>query len=162
MTFISKRLSPLLTRDKEEFGNMINFICEQGGVQVAAASEPPERCPVCEDEREFVNWAGQSSTTLEGLRATHRNSLAFEGSGVLGIGTEPHLAIRQRALLLRTAEGNVLWERVEVGLREAFRVRRIHRKLTRRRASGSLRRITVFVTYENVVRLLEFLGYSLK
>jgi hypothetical protein len=28
--------------------------------------------------------------------------------------------------------------------------------------SGSLRRITVFVRYENVVRLLEFFGYSLE
>ena len=89
---------------------MINFICEQCGVQFAAASEPPERCPICEDEREFVNWAGQRWTTLEGLRATHRNALSFEGSGVLGIGTEPSFAIGQRALLVRAADGNVLWD----------------------------------------------------
>ena len=72
---------------------MINFICDQCGVQFAATSEPPERRPVCEDEREFVRWPGQRWTTLEGLRATHRNSLAFEGPGVLGIGTEPTFAI---------------------------------------------------------------------
>lgn len=28
----------------------------------------------------------------------------------MGIGTEPHFAIGQRALLVRTAEGNVLWD----------------------------------------------------
>src|SRR5918997_3058938 len=56
----------------------------------------------------------------------------------------------------------VRWERVEVSLRDAFRIRRIYRKLARRKGSGSLRRITVFVRHENVVRLLEFLGYRLE
>jgi hypothetical protein len=53
----------------------------------------------------------------------------------------------------------VRWETVEVSLKAAFRIRRIYRKLARKKGSGFLRRITVFVRYENVVRLLEFLGY---
>jgi hypothetical protein len=56
----------------------------------------------------------------------------------------------------------VRWETVEVNLRDAFRIRRIYRKLTRRKGSGSLRRITVFVRHENVGRLLKFLGYCLE
>jgi hypothetical protein len=56
----------------------------------------------------------------------------------------------------------VRWEKVEVSLRDAFRIRRIYRKLARRKGSGSLRRITVFVRYENVVRLLKFLSYCLE
>ncbi len=56
----------------------------------------------------------------------------------------------------------VRWETVEVSLRDAFRIRRIYRKLARRKGSGSLRRITVFVRYENVGRLLEFLGYRVE
>jgi hypothetical protein len=56
----------------------------------------------------------------------------------------------------------VRWQEVEVSLRDAFRIRRIYRKLARRKGSGSLRRITVFVRYENVVRLLEVLGYCLE
>ena len=56
----------------------------------------------------------------------------------------------------------VRWETVQVSLRDAFRIRRIYRKLARRKGSGSLRRITVFVRHENVVRLLEFLGYRLE
>jgi hypothetical protein len=54
------------------------------------------------------------------------------------------------------------WETVEVSLRDAFRIRRIYRKLARRKSSGSLRRITVFIRHENVLRLLEFLGYQLE
>jgi hypothetical protein len=54
------------------------------------------------------------------------------------------------------------WETVEVSLRDAFKIRRIYRKLARRKGSGSLRCITVFVRYENVIRLLQFLGYCLE
>jgi hypothetical protein len=56
----------------------------------------------------------------------------------------------------------IRWETAEVNLRDAFRIRRIYRKLVRRKGSGSLRRITVFVRHENVLRLLEFLGYHLE
>jgi hypothetical protein len=56
----------------------------------------------------------------------------------------------------------VRWETVQDSLRDAFRIRRIYRKLAKRRGSAYLRRITVFVRYENVVRLLKFLGYRLE
>jgi hypothetical protein len=56
----------------------------------------------------------------------------------------------------------VRWERVEVSLRDAFKIRRIYRKLARKKGSGSLHSITVFVRHENVVRLLEYLGYCLE
>jgi hypothetical protein len=56
----------------------------------------------------------------------------------------------------------VRWETAQVSLRDALRIRRIYRKLARRKGSGFLRRITVFVRYGNVVRLLEFLGYRLE
>jgi hypothetical protein len=52
----------------------------------------------------------------------------------------------------------VRWETTKVSLRDALRIRRIYRKLARRKGSGSLCCITVFVRYENVVRLLDFLG----
>ena len=56
----------------------------------------------------------------------------------------------------------VQWETAQVSFRDAFKIRRIYRKLARRKGSGSLHRITVFVRYENVVRLLKFLGYCLE
>jgi hypothetical protein len=56
----------------------------------------------------------------------------------------------------------VRWETTKLSLRDAFKIRRIYRKLAKRKGSGSLRRITVFIRYENVVRLLEFLGYQLE
>jgi hypothetical protein len=56
----------------------------------------------------------------------------------------------------------VRWETVKVSLKCAFRIRRVYRKLAKRKGSGSLRRITVFVRHENVLRLLRFLGYCLE
>jgi hypothetical protein len=56
----------------------------------------------------------------------------------------------------------VRWETAEVSLRDAFKIRRIYRKLANRKGSGSLHRVTVFVRHENVVRLLEFFGYRLE
>jgi hypothetical protein len=56
----------------------------------------------------------------------------------------------------------VRWETAQVSLRDAFRIRRTYRKLARRKSGGSLCCITVFVRYENVVRLLDFLGYRLE
>jgi hypothetical protein len=56
----------------------------------------------------------------------------------------------------------VQWKTVKVSLKEAFMIRRIYRRLARRKSSWSLHRMTVFVMYENVVRLLEFLGYQVE
>jgi hypothetical protein len=56
----------------------------------------------------------------------------------------------------------VRWETVQVSLKDAYRIRRIYRKLAKRKRSGSLHSITVFVRHESVVRLLDFLGYRLK
>jgi hypothetical protein len=56
----------------------------------------------------------------------------------------------------------VRWKTVKISFQDALRIRRIYRRLARRRGSGSLHRVIVFVRYENVVRRLEFLGYCLE
>jgi hypothetical protein len=53
----------------------------------------------------------------------------------------------------------VTWETVRISLKDAYRIRRIYRRLAKMRGRGHLHRLTVFVRHENVVRLLEFLGY---
>jgi hypothetical protein len=56
----------------------------------------------------------------------------------------------------------IRWEKVAVSVQNAFRIRRIYRKLAGKKGSGYLHSITVFVRHENVVRLLAFLGYHLE
>ncbi len=53
----------------------------------------------------------------------------------------------------------VRWETVEVSFGDTSRIRRAYRRLAKMRGTGHLRRLTVFVRHENVLRLLAFLGY---
>jgi hypothetical protein len=89
---------------------MENFICVQCGTQFAESAQPPPSCPICEDERQFVRHTGQAWTTLKQLAADHHNQLKEEAPHLLGIGTEPEFAIGQRALLLQSPGGNLLWD----------------------------------------------------
>ena len=89
---------------------MPNFICTTCGTQFAETETPPAHCLICEDVRQYVAPSGQEWSTLAQLRRKHRNSWREYEPDVFGIGTEPEFAIGQRALLLRTAEGNFLWD----------------------------------------------------
>jgi hypothetical protein len=89
---------------------MTAFICETCGVQHAPGERPPERCAVCEDERQYLGWEGQRWTTLARLRQRHQADVREEEPGLLGIGMRPPFAIGQRALLIRAPAGNVLWD----------------------------------------------------
>lgn len=91
-----------------------NFICIECGTQFQERRDPPPRCPVCEDERQYVRWEGQAWTTLDELRSDHENRFEPEGDGLIGIGTEPSFAIGQRALLVQGRGGNVLWDCVSL------------------------------------------------
>src|ERR1700704_4505982 len=87
----------------------VSYICATCGVQFSPSADPPEQCPICEDERQYIGWSGQLWTTLDELRVKHKNQLR-DDLGLVGIGTQPSFAIGQRALLVRTPEGNLLWD----------------------------------------------------
>ncbi len=40
------------------------WTCEQCGAQFPESPVPPRSCPICEDERQYVNWKGQTWLTL--------------------------------------------------------------------------------------------------
>ena len=82
-------------------------------MQFASTVEVPESCPICEDERQYVGWGGQQWTTLEELRTKHHNHVR-DDAGLIGIGTEPSFAIGQRALIVPSAQGNVMWDCITV------------------------------------------------
>ncbi|GAQ82012.1 hypothetical protein KFL_000970380 [Klebsormidium nitens] len=87
------------------------FVCETCNVQYApSATPPPGNCPVCADERQYVPQSGQRWTTLAKLGSGHRNAFQRMEPQLLGIGTEPKSGIGQRALLVSTKEGNLLWD----------------------------------------------------
>lgn len=85
------------------------FICETCGTQFAERQQPPTNCPICDDERQYVGWEGQRWLTMDELAQHHRLRIG-DDDGLLSIAIEPTFAIPQRALLLPTGFGNVLWE----------------------------------------------------
>jgi hypothetical protein len=89
---------------------MPSFICVTCGNQYRASEQPPADCPICEDERQYVNPAGQTWTTLEAMQREYHNIVRPLEPGLMEIGTAPKFAIGPRALLVQAPKGNVLWD----------------------------------------------------
>jgi hypothetical protein len=96
----------------EESGpaELTGFICVTCGSQHSPSAQPPAECAICTDERQYVGHGGQRWTTLAELRRERRADIREEEPGLTGIGSTPSFAIGQRALLVETEAGNVLWD----------------------------------------------------
>jgi len=89
---------------------MQTYICSTCGTQYPASAAAPERCPICEDDRQYVNAQGQQWTTPDELRAARANTLIEIEPGLTAIRSEPVFAIGQQAHLIQTPAGNLLWD----------------------------------------------------
>lgn len=89
---------------------MTHFLCTACGTQFAESVSEPNACPICQDARQYVGRGGQTWTTLDRLRRERRQSIQQVEEGLVGIGIDPSFGIGQRALLVRTPTGNVLWD----------------------------------------------------
>lgn len=87
---------------------MSQFICTACGTQFPASEKPPSQCVICEEERQYVPEGGQTWTTRDALAKSHPNKTRNYEKGITGIGGG--FAIGQRALLVQTPGGNVLWD----------------------------------------------------
>lgn len=88
------------------------YICTTCGVQYPPSVEPPSRCTICDEERQYINPKGQSWTTLEEMRdeGKYHNEILCEEDGVFSITTKPGLGIGQTAYLVQNDGYNVLWD----------------------------------------------------
>jgi glyoxylase-like metal-dependent hydrolase (beta-lactamase superfamily II) len=86
------------------------WVCKACGTQYPPSEEPPGACPICQDPRQYIP-AGEGQVWLrwDEFVGSHRVEIR-EDNGILGIGCEPEFAIGQRALLVRSTAGNVLWD----------------------------------------------------
>ncbi len=85
--------------------------CRTCAVEHPDTAEPPPTCAICSDDRQYVRPSGQRWTTLAELAAKGcSGSLEEVEPGLLGITVAPKVAIGQRALLVRTPTGNLLWD----------------------------------------------------
>lgn len=67
-------------------------------------------CTICNDERQFVPVSGQKWITLNALRESHTNKWQQHTENLFSIQTVPAFAINQRAFLITTPQGNILWD----------------------------------------------------
>ena len=79
-------------------------------MQYAPSTQPPAACPICEDERQYVPPGGQDWLTLQELQNSSSNAWRVLEPNLYEIVTTPTFAIGQRAQLLRTPAGNILWD----------------------------------------------------
>ena len=79
-------------------------------MQFAPTPQPPAECPICEDERQYVPPAGQEWVTHEELSRSNYNAWRLHEPGLFEIVTMPAFGIGQRAWLVRTPAGNILWD----------------------------------------------------
>ncbi len=90
---------------------MEKWICRTCGAQFRPSEQPPAACAICNDQRQYVVYNGQEWTTLAQMREEgFRNEFKEHEPGLIGIGTTPSFAIGERALLVQSAQGNVLWD----------------------------------------------------
>lgn len=89
---------------------MTNYMCQACGVQFEASENPPEICPICSDDRQFVPWDGQKWTTLATLQKNHANQIQKVEKGIYTLQTTPGFAIGQRTIFIQTEQGNILWD----------------------------------------------------
>jgi hypothetical protein len=86
------------------------YICTACGTQYPPAETAPNACLICEEERQYVPARGQSWTTQDALAKSAFNGWREHEAGLFGIASHPQFAIGQRALLLATPAGNILWD----------------------------------------------------
>jgi hypothetical protein len=67
-------------------------------------------CLICNEERQYVPEEGQIWTTREALSSTHKNKHIRINDRLFEIVIEPRFAIGQRAFLVLSERGNVLWD----------------------------------------------------
>jgi len=84
-------------------------ICTACGTEYSAGP-PLSQCHICEDERQYVPIGGQRWTMLAELAQNHQVEWSEDAPGIHQLVIRPHFAIGQRALLIETGHGNVLWD----------------------------------------------------
>ncbi|KAK0631740.1 metallo-beta-lactamase family protein [Immersiella caudata] len=89
------------------------LVCVACGTQFPTSDRNTlKTCLICDDPRQYIPPPQQSFTTLADIRSKHKNTFTpFPNNpSLISISTTPKLAIGQRAILVKTPAGNILWD----------------------------------------------------
>jgi glyoxylase-like metal-dependent hydrolase (beta-lactamase superfamily II) len=73
-------------------------------------NDTPELCPICNDDRQYIPEKGQGWTTLKDLSDNYGVIIKKINEHLYELIMAPSFAIGQRALLVLTPGGNILWD----------------------------------------------------
>lgn len=85
-------------------------LCATCGTSYDDRGNTLNHCRICEDERQYVPASGQVWIKPDDLTETHTNTWQQHNDRLLSVRTVPKFAIGQRAFLLLTPQGNILWD----------------------------------------------------
>ncbi|SEW07017.1 hypothetical protein SAMN05428988_1761 [Chitinophaga sp. YR573] len=83
------------------------MICTTCGTQYP---QTPERCNICNDDRQYINVNGQSWISFDELRDRHEMTITQVCDKLYSLQMDPGFALSNRALLVQSASGNILWD----------------------------------------------------
>jgi hypothetical protein len=86
------------------------IICTACGTQYSQVFTTGALCPICLDDRQAVPETGQSWTSLQELSDNHSVIIKKLNPYLYELKIAPSFAIGQRALLVLSPQGNILWD----------------------------------------------------
>jgi len=85
-------------------------ICSTCGTQFPPGETLPELCPICNDDRQYINPNGQTWVSADELDQTHKVKITKINEHLYSLKITPDFAIAQRAFLIISPQGNILWD----------------------------------------------------
>lgn len=100
--------SPILFNSIERHSMMTNKICATCGTEFPSSNQ--DTCPICNDDRQYVPETGQIWTTHESLFNNYSVLIRKTNQNLFELKVSPSFAIGQRAFLIISPAGNILWD----------------------------------------------------
>ena len=84
--------------------------CCTCGTQFNTNSPSPDFCPICNDDRQYLKENGQQWTNSTEININHKVNITELSPSLFALQLTPLFALGQRALLVLSPGGNVLWD----------------------------------------------------
>lgn len=85
-------------------------ICSTCGTRYNAETFERDSCRICSDARQYVKEDGQQWLSYSDLSISHTIEINQWSDTLFHLQVQPNFAIGQRAFLVKTPKGNILWD----------------------------------------------------
>lgn len=95
-------------------------ICTACGTAYPSGFPMPQQCPICSDDRQYIPESGQEWTGLSTLETNFTILFTKINDRLYDLRMSPSFAIGQRAFLILSESGNILWDCIPLINEEAI------------------------------------------